>query len=234
VPVEKESGKLRVCIDFRNLNRATPKDEYPMPIADTLINNASGNRIISFLDGNAGYNQIFMAEEDASKTAFICPGFIGLFEWVVMTFGLKNAGATYQRVMNLIFHELLGNTVEVYIDDIVVKLAEFSSHVADLRKAFDKMRRYGLKMNPRKCAFEVSAGKFLGFVIHEHGIEIDPDRIKSIQNVGPPTCKVKVQKFLGKVNYLRRFISNLAGKIDAFTPILRLKNDAEFAWGAEQ
>jgi hypothetical protein len=143
---KKESGKLRVCIDFHNLNRATPKDEYPMPIADTLINNASGNRIISFLDGNAEYNQIFMAEEDASKTAFICPGFIGLFEWVVMTFGLKNAGATYQRAMNLIFHELLG-TVEVCIDDTIVKLAEFSSHLADLRKAFDKMRRYGLKMN---------------------------------------------------------------------------------------
>jgi hypothetical protein len=165
---------FRVCIDFRNLNRATPKDEYPMPIADTLINNASGNRIISFLDGNAGYNQIFMAEEDASKTAFICPGFIGLFEWVVMTFGLKNAGATYQSAMNLIFHELLENTIEVYIDDIVVKSAEFSSHLADLRKSFDKMCRYGLKMNPRKCAFGVSAGKFLGFVIHEHGIEIDP------------------------------------------------------------
>jgi hypothetical protein len=79
--------------------------------------------------------------------------------------------------------------------------------------------------------FWVSAGKFLGFVIHEHGIEIDPDRIKSIRSVGPPTCKVEVQKFLGKVNYLRRFISNLAGKIDAFTPILRLKDDAEFAWG---
>jgi hypothetical protein len=220
---KKESGKLRVCIDFHNLNRATPKDEYPMLIADTLINNASGNRIISFLDGNARYNQIFMAEEDASKTAFICPGFIDLFEWVVMTFGLKNAGATYQRAMNLIFHELLRNTVEVYIDDIVVKSAEFSSHIADLRKAFDKMRRYGLKMNPRKCAFGVSAGKFLGFVIHEHGIEIDPDRIKSIRDVGPPTCKVEVQKFLGKVNYLRRFISNLAGKIHAFTPILRLK-----------
>jgi hypothetical protein len=133
--------------------------------------------------------------------------------------------------MNLIFHELLGNTVEVYIDDIVVKSTEFSSHIADLRKAFDKMRRYGLKMNPRKYAFGVSAGKFLGFVIHEHGIEIDPDRIKSIRNVGPPTCKVEVQKFLGKVNYLRRFISNLAGKIDAFTPILRLRNDVEFAWG---
>jgi hypothetical protein len=142
---KKESGKLKVCIDFRNLNRATPKDEYPMPIADTLINNASRNRINSFLDGNAGYNQIFMAEEDACKTAFICLGFIGLFEWVVMTFGLKNVGATYQRAMDLIFHELLRNTVEVYIDDIVVKSTEFSSHIADLRKTFGKMRRYGLK-----------------------------------------------------------------------------------------
>jgi hypothetical protein len=124
---KKESGKLRVCIDFHNLNRATPKDEYPMPIADTLINNTLGNRIISFLDGNAGYNQIFMVKEDASKTVFICPAFIGLFEWVFMTFGLKNAIATFQRAMNLIFHELLGSTVEVYIDDIVVKSAEFSS-----------------------------------------------------------------------------------------------------------
>jgi hypothetical protein len=228
---KKESGKLRVCIDFRNLNRATPKDEYRMPIDDTLINNVSENRIISFLDGNVGYNKIFMAEEDASKMTFICPGFISLLEWVVMTFGLKNARATYQRAMNLIFHELLGNTVEVYIDDIIVKSAEFSSHIADLRKAFDKMRRYGLKMNPRKYAFGVSAGKFLEFIIHEHVIEIDPDRIKSIQNVGPPICKLEVQKFLCKVNYLRRFISNLAGKIDTFTPILRLKNNAEFTWG---
>jgi hypothetical protein len=89
VPVEKNTDKIWVCIDFRNLNKATPKDEYPMPIADMLINNASGHRVTSLLDGNAGYNQIFMAEEDMSKTAFRCTGFIGLFEWVGMTFGLK-------------------------------------------------------------------------------------------------------------------------------------------------
>jgi hypothetical protein len=156
---KKESDKLRVCIDFRNLNRTSPKDEYRIPIADILINNASGNRVISFLDVNARYNQIFMAEEDASKTAFICTSFIGLFEWVVMTFGLKNAGATYQRAMNLILHELLGNIVLVYIDDIVVKSATFYSHLSNLRRSFDKMHRYGLKMNPHKCAIGVSVGK---------------------------------------------------------------------------
>jgi hypothetical protein len=105
--------KLCACIELRDLNRATPKDEYPMPIADFLVNAASGHRILSFLDGNAGYNQIFMADEDISKTAFICTAFVGLFEWVVMTFGLKNAGATYQRAMNLIFHYLLSIIVEV-------------------------------------------------------------------------------------------------------------------------
>ena len=104
-----------------------------MPIADMLINEVSGHRVISFLDGNVGYNQIFMAEEDTSKMAFRCPGFVGLFEWIVMTFGLKNAGATYQRAMNLIFHDLIGIILEVYIDDIVIESASLSHHLADLR-----------------------------------------------------------------------------------------------------
>src|SRR6187551_658879 len=235
VPVEKkDSGKLRVCIDFRDLNKATPKDSYPMPIADVLINEASGHRVVSFLDGNAGYYQIFMAEEDMHKTAFQCPGFIGLFEWVVMTFGLKNAGATYQRAMNLIFHDLLGVIVEVYIDDIVVKSDGLIPHLADLKLAVERMRRYGLKMNPLKCAFGVSAGKFLGFIIHENGIEVDPKRIEAMENVESPTCKKDLQKFLGNVNFLRRFIINLSGKVDAFTPLLRLKDEADFTWGAKQ
>jgi hypothetical protein len=159
VPVEKKgTKKLRACIDFRDLNRATPKDEYPMPITDFFVNATSEHRILSFLDGNAGYNQIFMDDEDISKMVFICPGFVGLFEWVVMTFGLKNAGATYQRAMNLIFHDLLGIIVEVYIDDIFVKSTGDNSHLADLRLAFEKMCRYKLKMNPLKCVLVYRLG----------------------------------------------------------------------------
>jgi hypothetical protein len=108
-------------VDFRDLNKGTPKDEYPMPVADMLINAAVGNRILSFIDGNAGYNQIFMALEDIHKTAFRVPGAVGLFKYVVMTFGLKNAGTTYQCAMNYIYHDLISKLVEIYIDDIVVK-----------------------------------------------------------------------------------------------------------------
>ena len=121
VPVQKKDGRWRVCIDFRDLNRATPKDEYPMPVAETLINATAGHKMMSFMDGNVGYNQIFMAPEDVNKTAFRVPGAVGLFEYLVMTFGLKNAGATYQRAMNYIFHDLIVRLVEIYIDDVVVK-----------------------------------------------------------------------------------------------------------------
>jgi hypothetical protein len=190
VPVEKKNTrKIRVCVNFRDLNRATPKDEYPMPVADTLISSALGNKVICFLEGNVGYNQIFMAAEDMHKTAFRCPGFVGLFEWVVMTFGLKNTGAMYQRAVNLIFHDLLGVILEVYIDDVMVKSAGFAEHLADLQLALERMRRYGLRMNSLKFTFGVSAGQFLGFVVHEGGIQVDPKKIESIKRLGEPTCK---------------------------------------------
>jgi hypothetical protein len=108
-------------MDFRDLNRATPKDEYPVPVAETLINTVAGNKILSFMDGNAGYNQIFMALEDIHKTAFRVPGAVGLFEYMVITFGLKNAGTTYQHAMNYIYYDLIDKLVEIYIDDVVVK-----------------------------------------------------------------------------------------------------------------
>jgi hypothetical protein len=193
---KKNTGKIQVCIDFHSLNKATPKDEYHMPIADVLINNASVHRVISFLDRNASYNQIFMDEEDMPKTAFCCPAFIGLFEWVVMTFGSKNAGSTNQRAMNLIFYDFLGIILEVYIHDVIVKSDSMDGHLDNLCLALERMCRYELKMNPLKCTFGVLAGKFLGFIIDEHGIEIDPTKIESVNKVQLLQCKSNMQKFL--------------------------------------
>jgi hypothetical protein len=121
VPIQKKDGQWWVCVDFRDLNWATLKDEYPMPVAETLINATAGNKILSFMDGNIGYNQTFMTPEDIHKIAFWVSGDVGLFKYVVMTFGLKNAGATYQRAMNYICHDLISKLVEIYIDDVVVK-----------------------------------------------------------------------------------------------------------------
>ena len=216
VPVLKKNGKLRVCIDFRNLNTATPKDEYPMPIADVLVDGVAGHKLLSFMDGHSGYNQIFIAEDDVHKTAFRCPGSIGTFEWVVMPFGLKNAGATYQRAMNLIFHDMIGKFMEVYIDDVVVKSQDFNTHLKNLEKAFLRMRKHQLKMNPSKCAFGVQAGNFLGFLVHNRGIEIDQNKAKAIMQAKPPSNKKELQRFLGQVNFLRRFISNVASKTKVF------------------
>nr|CAD40054.3 OSJNBa0085C10.6 [Oryza sativa Japonica Group]CAE03728.2 OSJNBa0021F22.22 [Oryza sativa Japonica Group] len=209
VPVIKKNGKVRVCIDFQDLNKATPKDEHPMPVADQLVDAASGHKILSFMDGNDGYNQIFMEEEDIHKTTFRCPGAIGLFEWVVMTFGLKSAGATYQRAMNYIYHVLIGCLVEVYIDDVVVKSKEIEDHIADLRK-------------------------FLGFLVHERGFEITQRSVNAIKKIQPPENKIELQEMIGKINFVRRFISNLSGRLEPFTPLLRLKADQKFTWRAEQ
>jgi hypothetical protein len=199
---------MRVCIDFRDLNRATPMNGYPMPVADLLVNAATGHKVISFMDG--------MAIEDISKTAFRCPGHIGLFEWIVMTFGLKNAGATFQRAMNYIFHELIGKIVEIYIDDVVIKSLNHDSHLEDVKKTLECTRKHGLKMNPTKCAFGVSAGEFLGFLIHEGGIEVGKKSMKAIDEVVPPTNLKELQSLLGKINFVRRFISNLSQKILPF------------------
>ena len=136
----KIRAKLEFALILEILIKLLLKMNILCLIADMLINESSGHHVISFLDGNAGYSQIFMAEEDTSKTAFRCPGFVGLFEWVVMTFGLKNAGATYQRAMNLIFYDLIGIILEVYIDDIVIKSAGLSHHLTDLRLALERMR----------------------------------------------------------------------------------------------
>ncbi|CAN6700668.1 unnamed protein product [Malus baccata var. baccata] len=232
VPILKAVTKaVRCCVDYRNINSATPKDEYLMPMADLSIDAVAKHKVLSFMDGNAGYNQIKMAPDDIHKTAFRCPGHVGAYEYLVMPFGIKNAGATYQRAMNAIFHDLIGQSMEVYIDDIVVKSKTEEQHLIDLRQALTRMRIHKLKMNPKKCAFGVRAANFLGFLVHQRGVEVDKNQSRAILESPPPTNKVQLHRLLGKINFLRRFIANLAGKIQPLTPLLRLKDKENFEWG---
>jgi hypothetical protein len=133
-----------------------------MPVVDLLVDSVLGNKVISFLDGKEGYNQIFMAKEDVSKTAFRCSGFIGLFEWVVMTFRMKNADATYQRAMNLIFHDLLRVLMEVYIDDMVVISVGFEEHITNLKIAVGKNEEVWTTDEPIEVRLQSNIGKVLG------------------------------------------------------------------------
>ena len=195
VPGMKKNGKLRVCVDFRDLNVATLKDMYMMPISDMLVDSITKNEL--FMDCFSNYNQILIAVEDILKIAFRCLGSIGTFEWLVMPFGLKNVGATYQRAMNAIFHDMIGHHKEVYIDDIVVKSKRASEHTDHLRKSFERMRHHRLKLNPLKCAFGVHSGNFLGFLVHQRRIEVDENKAKAIDSTNAPQNKKELQKFLG-------------------------------------
>ena len=167
VLVKKKNGQIRCCVDFRNLNKACPKDEFPLPNMDLLMDSATGSAMFSFMNDFNGYNQIKMASKDAEKTAFRTP--MGNFYCIVMPFGLKNAGATYQRAMTAIFHDMMHQELEDSVDDIVVKSRRKEEHFRVLKRVFERCRAFKLRMNPLKCAFEVSSGKFLGFLVHKIG-----------------------------------------------------------------
>uniref|UniRef100_A0A2N9GG70 RNA-directed DNA polymerase n=1 Tax=Fagus sylvatica TaxID=28930 RepID=A0A2N9GG70_FAGSY len=229
VPVKKKNGRIRCCVDFRNLNKACPKDEFPLPNMDLLIDSAAGHAMFSFMDGFSGYNQIFMSPKYTEKTTFRTP--IGNFYYTVMPFGLKNAGATYQRTMTAMFHDMMHREIEDYVDDIVVKSKTREDHFGILKKVFERCRLYKLKMNPLKCAFGVSAGKFLGFLVHQRGIDVDSARAFAITTMKPPTTQKELKSFLGKLLYIRRFIPGLAAVTSAFAPLL--KKGTPFHWSTE-
>jgi hypothetical protein len=162
VLVEKSNGKWRMCVDYTDLNRACPKDAYPLPNIDKLVDNSSGYKLLSFMDAYSGYNQIPMAEEDKMKTTFMTES--GNYYYNVMPFGLRNAGATYQQMMNRVYDKtLLGDILEVYMNDMIVKSQLEVDHAAHLRRVFEQTRKYKMRLNPEKCTFGVQAGKFHGF-----------------------------------------------------------------------
>ena len=225
--VKKTNGKWQICVDFMDLNRACPKDSYPLPWIDTLVDSTTRHKLPSFMDAFSGYNQIKMNEEDQERTSFIANQ--GLFCYKVMSFRLKNAGARYQRLMNKMFMHQIGRNVQVYVDDMLVKSLRENNHLDNLQETFDTLRSYNMKLNPSKCMFGVIAGKFLGFMVSQRGIEVNPEKVRAIIELGPPMTVKEMQSLNGKIAALNRFVSKVTDKCMSFFHTLR----KSFEWTNE-
>ncbi|MCI21844.1 gag-pol polyprotein, partial [Trifolium medium] len=199
---------------------------YPLPNIDRLIDGASGYKTLSFMDAYSGYNQIKMNPADAPYMAFMsntCNYFYN-----VMPFGLKNVGATYQRLMDKVFSNQIGKNLEVYIDDMVVKTADDGEHDKDLADILQSVRKYNMRLNPAKCSFGVQAGKFLGFLLTHRGIEANPEKCQAIIDMRSPTSVKEVQQLTGRIAALSRFLSCSGEK--AFHFFATLRKSEKFTW----
>jgi hypothetical protein len=185
---------------------------------------------LSFLDAYSGYNQIKLKKEDEEKTAFITP--YGVFCYQVMPFGLKNAGATYQRMMQNCLRSQIGRNIQVYVDDIVITTRKEESLISDLQETFDNLNGYKLKLNPTKCSFGVLAGQLLGFLVSARGIEANPEKIQEILTMGKPAKLHDIQKLTGRVAALSRFVARLGEKSLPFYALMK-KSDDKFEWTEE-
>ncbi|GKV18274.1 hypothetical protein SLEP1_g28679 [Rubroshorea leprosula] len=238
VLVKKANGKWQMCIDYTNLNKAYLKDCYLMPSIDKLVEVASGNERLNLLDAYFGYHQVPMAFEDEEKTSFYAGDEI--YCYVMMPFGLKNAGATYQKMVTIVFRAQIGRNLEVYVDDIVVKSLKAENHLADLDETFNNLKKNKMWLNPTKCIFGVESGKFLGFMVSRRGIEVNPEKIRAIAEMEPSKSVKDIQRLTGRVAALHRFILNSADKCLPFFKIMRsvaqkdeLGKQKEFEWSQE-
>ncbi|XP_048623642.1 uncharacterized protein LOC125592488 [Brassica napus] len=202
------------------------EDCYPLPNIDRLVDSTAGNEMLTFMDAFSGYNQIIMHPDDREKTAFITDR--GTYFYKVMPFGLKNAGATYQRLVKKMFADKLGVTMEVYIDDMLVKSLHAADHLYHLKDCFETLNKYGMKLNPAKCTFGVSSGEFLGYIVTQRGIEANPMQISAVLNLLSPKNSREVQRLTGRIAALNRFISRSTDKCLPFYDLLR--GNKRFIW----
>jgi hypothetical protein len=181
VLVRKKNNEWRMCVDYTDLNKHCPKDHFGLPRIDQVIDSMAGCVLLCFLDCYSGYHQIALKEEDQIKTAFITP--YGTYAYKTMSFGLKNAGATYQRAIQICFMDQLHRNVEAYVDDVVIKTRDSGDLITDLEETFSSLRRFRWKLNPTNCVFGVPSGKLLEFIVSNWGIEANPVKISAIHQV---------------------------------------------------
>jgi len=229
VLVRKKDGTYRCCIDYRRLNDVTIKDAYPLPKADQCLEAMSGAVWFSSMDMKSGYHQLTVQKSDRDKTSFICPR--GMFRFKKLPFGLCNAGATFQRLMDLVMSGLHFDVCVVYLDDVMVYAGTPEEHLQRLAAVFDRLGRAGLKLRPEKCSFFQRSVRFLGHVVSSEGIATDPEKVKAVRDWPVPTSVTETRAFTGLASYYRRFVPNfaeLASPLHALT-----QKNARFVWSDE-
>jgi hypothetical protein len=218
-----------MCVDYTDLNKHCPKDHFGLPRIDQVVDSTAGCVLLYFHDCYSGYHQIALKDEDQIKTAFIT--LYGTYAYKTMSFGLKNAGATYQRVIQMCLADQLHRNVEAYVDDVVIKTRDSDDLITDLEETFSSLRRFRWKINPTMYIFGVPLGKLLGFIVSNRGIEANPVKISAITDMGAPAIIKNVQKLTGCMAALNRFISQLGEKGLPFFKLLKCQD--KFQWTEE-
>jgi hypothetical protein len=190
VPIDKKGGSIHVCVDYRDINKACPKGNFPTPFVDQIFDDCASSEILSLMDAFFGYSQINIAPEDQHKTTFVCPW--GTFAYRKIRFGLKNAGATFQRAMSYVFHDIK-HIVQPYLDDLPAHSLRRVDHPTHLRAIFVRCWFYHIRLNPHKCIFYIESGRLLGFIVSRQGIRVDPLKVEVILNLPHPSTLHQLQ-----------------------------------------
>jgi len=225
--VHKKDGTLRMCVDYRALNKPTVKNRYPLFRIDNLFDRLSGAKVFSRIDVCSGYYQIRIAEGDEKKTA--CHTRYGSYKLLMMPFGLTNAPTTFCTLMNDVFREWLDDFVVVYIDNILIYSSSLEEHAEHLRKVFQRLRENKLYAKLEKCEFGVTKVDFLGHKITQEGLKMDDRKVKAIVDWEPPKSVPALRSFLGLASYYRKFIKNFARIAAPLTNILK-KSTMTYDW----
>ncbi|KAJ4818476.1 polyprotein [Rhynchospora pubera] len=228
--VRKKDGTLRLCVDYRELNKVTVKNRYPLPRIDDLFDQMQGSSVYSKIDLRTGYHQLRIQPSDVEKTAFRTR--YGHYEYLVMPFGLTNAPAAFMDLMNRVFREYLDSFVVVFIDDILVYSRSFDEHAEHLRIVLSQLREHQLFAKFSKCEFWLEKVAFLGHVISSAGLAVDPSKVQAVTEWSQPRTITEIRSFLGLAGYYRRFVSGFSSLARPLTQLLH--KDVPFVWGSEQ